>query len=211
MSDPAGAATRRALQAVAELLLAGPQHRRAGTIKLLVRPGGFGTLTDGGPYVDGVDLVAGDRRLAMTGRTCADLAADAGIDIGAPDGVYHDGSGATPDETLRLDPGAASWIAHCWAAGDAALRRLAPAQTPILWPEHFDVAILDGDSGYGVSPGDRLVADPYAYVTPRTPRRDDFWNAPFGAARPMRELGHGDADSVLAFFIDARHRASDPH
>ena len=36
------APTRRSLHGVAELLLAGPQHRAHGTIRLRVTPGGFG-------------------------------------------------------------------------------------------------------------------------------------------------------------------------
>jgi hypothetical protein len=202
--DDLQAATRRSLHGVAELLLAGPQFRRAGTIKLLVSPGGFRAFTDGDLRVDGGDLVVGDRRRPIAGRSCAELAADAGIEVGAPVGLYHDVSGVEPDETLTVDPAAAKWLADCWAAGDAALRRLAPAQTPILWPEHFDVAVLDGGAGFGVSPGDGYIAEPYAYVTPPTPRQDDFFSAPFGAARPVREIG--GADEVHAYFAEGRRR-----
>jgi hypothetical protein len=204
MDDPI---TRRSLHGAAELLLAGPQYRRVGTIKLLVTPGGPRAFTDAGLRIDGVDLVVGDRRLPMPGRTCAELAAAAGIDCGAPAGVYHDTSGVEPDEPLRLDPGAARWIEDCWAAGETALRRLAPEEQPILWPEHFDVAVLLDGAGYGVSPGDTFIDEPYAYVTPPTPRHDTFWSAPFGAARPVRELDNAAPEAVLAFFTEGRRRA----
>jgi hypothetical protein len=204
-------ATRHSLHAVAELVLAGPQHRRSGTIRLLISPGGFRTLTDPELRVDGVDLVAGATRLAISGSSCAELAAAAGIDVGAPRDLYHDGSGAGPDEVLRVDPDAARWLEDCWAAGDAALRRFAPGEHPILWPEHFDVGIFVDGVGCGVSPGDGFLPEPYAYLTPRSPRAGAFWNAPFGVARPMRELDRADPDAVLAFLTEARERAeADP-
>ena len=201
-------ATRRSLHAVAELLLAGPQHRRAGTIRLRVCPGGFRTVAEPQLRVDGVDLVAGDHRLPIPGRTCAELARAAGLDVGRPDGLYHDGSGVTPDEPLDLDPAEARWLEECWNAGDRALRRLAPDQEPVLWPEHFDVGTRDRDTNFGVSPGDGFLAQPYAYVTPPAPRSGPFWNAPFGAARPMRDLDSAAPDAVLDFFTEGRDRAT---
>lgn len=48
------------------------------------------------------------------------------------------------------------------AGPDTALRVMAPRQTPILWPEHFDVAILLDNTSYGVSPGDGFHVAPYA-------------------------------------------------
>src|SRR5438132_3437599 len=152
--------TRRSLHAVAELLLAGPQYRRSGTIKLLVCPGGFQTSTEPRLRVDGVHLVTATRRLPMAGTTCAELAEAAGVEAGGPEGVYHDGSGVGPGELLDLDPRAAAWIEDCWAAGDTALRRLAPDQQPILWPEHFDVGIIADGIGYGVLPGVKAFPQP---------------------------------------------------
>lgn len=200
--------TRRALHAVAELVLAGPQHRRTGEIRLLVTPTGFRTFADPELVVAGTDLVTAAGRVPIGGGTCAALAAAAGVDVGAPAGLYKDGSGVQPDDTLDLDPDAARWLEDCWAAGDRALRRLAPQEPPILWPEHFDVGILADGVGYGVSPGDGYVAEPYAYVSPPDPRHGTFWNAPFGAARPMRELHHADPDAVLAFFTEGRAAAA---
>jgi hypothetical protein len=200
--------TRRSLHGVAELVLAGPQHRRSRTIQLQVDPGGFRTISQPDLRVDGVDLIANGRRIPIDGRTCAELADAAGVEVGGLEGVYHDGSGVDADETLRLDVAAARWLADCWASGNAAMRRLAPDQRPILWPEHFDVGILAGGIGYGVSPGDTFLAEPYAYVTPPAARAGDFWNAPFGAARAMRDLDGANPDAVLAFFVDAGSRAT---
>jgi hypothetical protein len=45
VSHPGTAKTRRSLHAVAELVLAGPQHRRTGAIKLIVTPTGLQTFT----------------------------------------------------------------------------------------------------------------------------------------------------------------------
>jgi hypothetical protein len=190
--------TRRALHGVAELLLAGPQFRRTGTIRLSVSPGGFRTVKDPVVRVDGVELCVGERRLTLAGSSCAALAKAAGLDVGAPEGLYHDGSGVAPDEPLRLDPEAARRLAECWTIGDAALRALEPGEEPVLWPEHFDVGIRTRDTNYGVSPGDGYLAEPYAYVTPPSPRTGPFWNAPFGAARPVHEI------DVLKFFEEGR-------
>src|SRR5690348_9464874 len=112
--------TRRSLHAVAELVLAGPQHRRSQTIRLLVTSTGFRTFTLPELSVDGVDLVGNGRRITITGRSCAELAAEVGVDAGPPEGVYHDGSGVAADELLQLDPDDARWIEQCWAAGDRA-------------------------------------------------------------------------------------------
>src|SRR5436305_2487907 len=201
-------APRRSLHAVAELVMAGPQYRRSGTIRLFVRPGGFGTVTAPDLRVDGLYLVAGDRRVPLAGRSAADLAAAVGVEAGAPEGLYHDGCGVKPDEPLDADPDAARWLARCWAAGDAALRQLAPDEQPILWPEHFDVAVSTGGATFGVCPGDHFFPEPYAYVTPPTPRGGPFWNAPLGAARLVRDLVDARPDTVLAFFIEGQQHAA---
>ncbi len=60
--------TRRSLHAVAEQLLAGPQHRTQGTIRLRIAPGGFGQIA--GPWrVDGGELVGPDLRVVRLHRT----------------------------------------------------------------------------------------------------------------------------------------------
>jgi hypothetical protein len=205
VADPIVSATRRAWHAVAELVLAGPQFRRSGTIRLQVRPGGFGTIKDPDLAVDGAFLVAGERRIALTGTTLRGLADAAGVDVGAPADLYHDGSGAQPDDAVAADPVAAAALANWFVAGAVALHRLAPSQTPVLWPEHFDLAITVDEVNYGVSPGDSWLDEPYAYVGPWQRRVGDFWTVPFGAARPMTALP--DADAIAEFFADGSARA----
>jgi len=196
---------RHALHAVAELLLAGPQYRASGTIRLRVQPGGFATVAEPALRVEGAELVAGDRRLALPGATCAALAGALGVEAGAPAGLYSEGSGADAEKVLDFDPAAADLLLGCFAEGDTALRLFAPDQQPVLWPEHFDLGITLDEVNYGVSPGDAYAPEPYAYVGPWTRRDGDFWNAPFGATRPMSELA--GAEAVAAFFTTGRAAA----
>jgi hypothetical protein len=198
--------TRRSLHGVAELVLAGPQYRRTGTIRLRPRAHGFGTIAEPDLRVEGSRLVADDRALDLDGATAAGLGAAAGVEAGAPADLYRGGSGVRLDEVLRIDESAAAYLADCFALGDAALRALASAETPVLWPEHFDLSITVDEVNYGVSPGDEWLDEPYAYVGPRRPRLGPFWNAPFGAARPMRELG--GLDPLIAFLHEGRERAA---
>jgi hypothetical protein len=199
------ARTRRALHGVAELVLAGPQYRTSGTIRLRVRPGGFGTVAAPDLAVDGVHLVAGERRIALVPTTFAELAGAAGVTAGAPADLYRDGSGVDPDEPVTVQPDATGYLLDCFATADLALRRLDPGAAPVLWPEHFDIGITVDEVNYGVSLGDRTLPEPYAYVGPWQARTGGFWNVPFGAARSLRELA--GVDGVAAFFADGRERA----
>ena len=105
-----------------------------------------------------------------------------------------------------MDPGQADVITGALALGHDALTAFAPAETPVLWPEHFDVAIRVGEVNFGVSPGDGFLAEPYAYVgVSAVPAGDAFWNAPFGAAVPLREFADGQA--LTGFFAAGGKRA----
>jgi len=223
------AATRRSLHGVAETLLAGPEHRAIGRIRLRVVPGGFSTLELTGPVariaVVGGNLVlhgpgdAPPRTVPLEG-TYEEVAAAAGLEAGPPQGVYPDGSGVGLDEQVHLDPGALSTLNGAFAVGDQALRRLAAAasvagavavgddsaEAPVLWPEHFDVGVTLDEVNYGVSPGDAGIGEPYAYVGPWAPRVGGFWDRPFGSARRLSELG--DAAAVLAYIETGRARAA---
>src|SRR3954451_1668073 len=208
MADPSLAPTRRALHAVAEYVLAAPQHAATGRIRLRVVPGGVATSAEPHRQVMGGSLVAGDLRMPIAGSTPLALAAAVGVRAATLTAVYPDGSGVGLDERLDVTPGIADVIATAHSIGDAALRALAPDAEPILWPEHFDVAIRIDDVNYGVSPGDGYLGEPYAYVGTAPVAGDNFWNAPFGAIRSMSELA--DADAVLAFFRDGQRRTSAP-
>jgi hypothetical protein len=196
-------ATRRCLHGLAELVIAGPQHRRFRTIRLEVAAGGFAGARL--PLrVTGTTLHWDGGSAPITG-TYRELAALAGVDVGAPEGAYTDVTGIDPDEQVTVDGAAAAEIAAAWERGDAALRLFAPQTPPVLWPEHFDVGISLDKVNYGVSPGDGFHATPYAYVAPFTPRTGDFWNAPFGSVRAVEDLP--DPAAVVDFFAEGRSRA----
>ncbi|WIV55460.1 hypothetical protein [Amycolatopsis nalaikhensis] len=194
--------TRRALHGVAELLLAGPQHRETGRIDLRVVEGGFATVAGRELRVEGDELLTGTARVPLSGRTYTEVAAEAGIEAGEPAGVYSGGPGVRPEETITFDADVLKALLQGFADGDRALREFAPDLTPVLWPEHFDVAIALDEVNYGVSPGDGYLDEPYAYVGPFEPREGEFWTAPFGAARPLRELD----GAITAFFREGRDR-----
>ena len=188
-------ATRRSLHAVAEQLLAGPQHREQGTIRLRVSPGGFGQVK--GPWrVEGTELVGPDLRVPLTG-TVADVARAAGIEAGAPT-IYTDHADHPDAAPLTVDPAATAELAEWLARGEAGMRAFAPDQEPVLWPEHFDLGIAVDEVNYGISPGDAAHASPYAYVGPWTKREGPFWNASFGSLCPADQLP--DIEAVAAYF-----------
>jgi hypothetical protein len=211
MGDPL-AQTRRAWHGVAELVLAGPQVRATDHLRLHVVPGGFATAYSPPLRVELTELVAdGGRigqvvRFGLNGRTPAQLAAAAGVEVGAPEGRYRDGCGVDPHEVLHVDRAAAEHLAACLFRGEEALRRFAHVTQPPLWPEHFDLGVSLDEINYGVSLGDAHVSEPYAYVGPWQPREGPFWNVSFGAARPLRELP--DVDAIVAFFAEGREEAA---
>jgi hypothetical protein len=189
-------------------VLAGPQYRATGKIRLGVIPGGFATVTlTPRLLVDGTQIAGGGgASAAIGGRTPRDLGAALRVVAGKPEGLYGDGSGVDLDEALDLDPEQAGVILGALARGHDALVAFAPGETPVLWPEHFDVAVSVQDITFGVSPGDGFLGEPYAYVSVSSlPAGDTFWNAPFGAAVPLRELP--DATAVSGFFTQGRERA----
>ncbi|MFD0350572.1 hypothetical protein ACFQ0M_40225 [Kitasatospora aburaviensis] len=96
--------TRRALHAVAELVLAGPQYRAGGTIRLRACPGGFATVVEPELRVVGAELVAPGRVLSLERTTCTELGAALGFEVGAPAGLYHDGPGIAPGDAVAVDP-----------------------------------------------------------------------------------------------------------
>jgi hypothetical protein len=203
MDEYAVVATRRSLHAVAERLLAGPQYREHGEIRLQVTPGGFGQFA-GSLRVEGTEIVGAAGRVPLHG-TIGDAAAALGVEAGEPADLYSAHAEFGADDELAVDPAAARVLLDWFALGDRALRAFAPAEEPILWPEHFDLGIAVDEVNYGVSPGDAGHPLPYAYVGPWTPREGEFWNAPFGAVRAAGELP--DADAVVAFFTAGRDAA----
>jgi hypothetical protein len=196
--------TRRDLHAVAELVLAGSQYLATGRIGLRVSPGGFRTAAQPDLRVVGTDVVAGGARYPISGGSARSLAAAAGAIARGLEDVYGEGSGVALEQELAVDPAAARRISDAFEMGEAALRLVAPDEDPTLWPEHFDVGIRVGGVNYGISPGDGRLGEPYAYVGVDPVPDDPFWNAPFGAARPM--AGFADIAAVRDFLLDGRDR-----
>jgi len=191
--DPAAlATTRQRLHGIGECLMAGPQRRAGGRFTLRVTPGGFATTGEPAIRLEGTELVVNESSRVTVAGTFDEMAVALGVDFGAPPDAYPDGSGARPADDISLDAASARLIQNWYLLADAALRVLAPRETPILWPEHFDVAILLDSTSYGASPGDAFNAMPYAYVSSSEHGHSDFWNAPFGAIRShdrIRSLG----------------------
>ncbi|MET0602395.1 MAG: hypothetical protein ABW167_10430 [Baekduia sp.] len=214
MSDEALVTTRLALHALAAQVISPLRVQATGNeIALQVRPGGFGTPAppDGSWVgVSGTEVVrlgaGGDEQ--RTGITSLRAAA---LFVGLVGGA------SLSNDPLEVHAGAASVLAEAWAIGEEALIAFAAdgaedPSPPILWPEHFDVAIEAGSKAastratYGISPGDADHDEPYAYVAPWTPPEPTgpatFWNATAftGAERPV---GADDAGELVAFFREA--------
>ena len=208
MADPADAftRTRRSLHALAELVLAGPRFRETGDLRLRVRPEGIGTWDAPVVALAGGELVTPDSRTAVDGLTIADAARQAGLEASPLDDVYSDGPHVPPSDTVYLDPEAVRVIETAFRLGEDALREFSPEAERTLWPEHFDVATTVDRVNYGVSPGDGYLDRPYAYVGPHHPLTGDFWNAPFGAARLVDELG--EVAAIAAFFREGAKLAA---
>jgi hypothetical protein len=197
-------ATRDALQRVATHVVARARFAATGKFGLRATPGGFGTPAFGASVevlrVAGALLVRErDGQASMTslnGATLADLAAFAGVDLGAP---FSAGSDTAPvgnaDEPITIDPDDARILADWWHLGwraiDAAIATALDPKAIQLWPEHFDagtsvaIGTDDGDRcNLGASPGDAYSDEPYLYVGPwgdARPGDPSYWNAPFGA------------------------------
>lgn len=209
------AQTRRGWHRVAEHLLAAAQYAETGRIGLRPVPGGFATrqpLRDGlALAVERTDLVvtdvSGTRRTPLT--TLGAAAAFAGVTPGLPDTVYPVATSLDLDAPLGLDPEAAGVLGDWYALADTALRAVAgDDDPPVLWPEHFDLGVSVDAINYGASPGDAEIDAPYLYVGPHSgpPTRDEFWNAPFGAARTIDAVP--SVAAAVAFFETGRTRAT---
>lgn len=200
--------TRESLHGIAELLLAGPQYRRDGTIRLRVVAGAIATVTEPELRVDHLNVWASGTPVAVGGASYAELGSRLGVVAGAPEGLYGEGSGAQLADRPQVDPDVALELLGALYRGDQALRAFAPEQTPVLWPEHFDVGITVDEANYGVSLGDGYLDEPYMYVGPHKPRSGEFWNAPFGAARPLPATSSASSiEEIAEFFTEGRRLA----
>jgi hypothetical protein len=218
--------TVAALHRVAEAIVA-PARKPDNEIALQVTPGGFGTpefefgdarrqvRVDGTELVDAVDGV--ERRAPLSSLAGAATVVAELLPSGSELG----------DEPLNVDPDSAAALAAWYRFGDEVLRALVAtasggdaASEPILWPEHFDVAIELGDEAsgeratYGFSPGDENHPEPYAYVGPWRPGVEgELWNAVgFGGAELgyAELLGAADQRAAATDFFQTRRQALAP-
>ena len=205
-ATPALLTTRRALHCVAELALAGPQHERSGTIRLRTAPGGFGTVREPDLRVRGGRAIGPGGEVDIDGRTAAEVAAALGVTPRPLNDLYTGGPNVPADEVLHVEDEAAARLADAFAVGNEALSAFAPGEQPVIWPEHFDIGITVGKVNYGLSPGDDWSPTPYAYVGPWSVPAGAFWDAPFGATRPVTE--ETTVEQVVAFFREGRSAAA---
>lgn len=186
--------TRDALHEVAEQVIAPARFAVDGRIRLRWLPGGFGTPRFGTEQqirVEGAELI-----------------------------VVGDGA-CRREPIAAVDPAATRWLGELYAFVLAVLEDLrghVAADEPVIWPEHFDYAIVAGDesagsrANYGGSPGDEHHGEPYLYVAPWVAREGELWNATgFGGAElGLSELLASDDQRAVALeFMLARARALD--
>ena len=206
MTTDAYTDTRVQLHTVTEWLLAGPQYATSGTIRL--RAGGASIATVAAPDVSlsQAGLTVDGSTHPLTG-TVQQLADAAGLPCRRPAVDYHDPVPGGPDTDLDPTPAAVGDVLKAFASGAAALAAFS-GETPVVWPEHFDMAIRANDVNYGVSPGDAFCDRPYAYVGPDSHPADDFWNAPFGAFLRFDPQARSATSMILTFFQTGRDLAA---
>jgi hypothetical protein len=214
-------ATRDALHAVAEQVVAAAYWHATTHIGLRPSPRGFGTpvYRDGERVrVDATALVheqrGAVRRHELT--TLSAAAAFAGVPLGAPT-VYAPATRLAPEAPLAIDRDAALALAGWYALAAALLNDLRAAHLDLpstelqIWPEHFDLACELGHEGtpdranYGASPGDDSITEPYLYVGPHEPARRTgaFARCSFGAAMTYSELRQaGEAGAAARQFFE---------
>ena len=217
------AATVASLHRVAEQLVA-PARKPDNEIALTVARGGFGTPRfeyEGATHrvrVEADELVHelgdGERRAPLSTLSEAAAIVAELLPPGSP----------LDSEPLAVDRDSALVLAAWFAFGQDALQRLRAgaasdeaASEPILWPEHFDLAIELGDEAagaratYGFSPGDEDHPEPYAYVGPWVAQpAGGLWNATgFGGAELgyAELLGAPDPIAVATEFFETRRAA----
>jgi hypothetical protein len=195
------------MHGIAEGVMAGPQFRRSGTIRLAATADGIATVADPRLLLTPTGLQGPAGATVPLSGTFDDLAAAVGERFTIPD-MYGDHAPVQGSDEVVVDEAAAARLVSWFADGAQALQDFNPDLRPVLWPEHFDVGITWDEVNYGVSPGDGFSLEPYAYVGPWEfdPQRqsDGFFAAAFGAVMRMSEVGSTSA--LRAFFAEGRQR-----
>jgi hypothetical protein len=195
-------ATRDALHAVAEQVVAKARERANGKIGLRWVRGGFGTPFFGDDVQVSVEGTA--LRVVRRGevsRTPLTSLAEAQLALGD---LAPNPPAALDDAPLEIDAAAAGFVADWFGFATSVLEQLRARATPEhvpsrvqIWPEHFDAAVELGDeragarAAYGCSPGDKTHPEPYIYVAPWTaPPSGELWDADgfAGAELPYADL-----------------------
>lgn len=222
--------TRVALHRLAVYVLSPARRRRNGKIALRWTLGGFGTPFFG---ADEQVRVAGTQLIRQIGDGAAAApitslnAAAAFVLDGPPDlewaATFDVPQAGDLDEPLPVDPAAARWLGDWYGFAHSVLEELRSDAASVsasrvqLWVEHFDCAFeclpeQEGRrAGFGMSPGDAVIPEPYLYVVPwafdRVPA-SDLWNATGfrGAAVRFREIAEASDQraAALAFFRERR-------
>jgi hypothetical protein len=217
-------ATRRALHALAEHVLAPARRAANGRIGLRYTRGGFGTPFFG---ADEQLRVEAGRLVVLRGgdvqtvpvTTVGDAARLARVEPGAPSDLFAPATPLEPDAPLQVDAGAAGALGDWFGFGCSALEELragaAPDDAPSrvqIWPEHFDISVDLGEESsggratFGASPGDEQHPEPYVYVTPWGAASGAFWNDGHYASLGVAALDGVDDQraAVSEFFARAR-------
>lgn len=225
---PGLAATRLALHRLAAYVLSPTRRRANGKLGLRWTLCGFGTPFFGADEqvrVTSTHLVR-QRRGDVVAQPVTSLDAAAAFALGgAPDvAAAEEFDVPPPGDTgadLDYEPATAAFLADWFGFATSVLEEVrAEADTRDasrvqLWPEHFDVAFeaLPGErrAGFGASPGDDGVPDPYLYVAPwhlDALPRSTIWNAVSfgGAVLTLAELADSPDQRAraLTFFRSCR-------
>jgi hypothetical protein len=220
--------TRLALHRVAVYVVSPARRHANGKIALRWTCGGIGTPFFGGEEqvrVVGTNLVRQQADRARVEPVTTLAAAAAHVLAGPPDVAWTEGfdvpSAGDPEEQLRVDPEAASflgdWFGFAWSVLEDVRADPESIETSRvqLWPEHFDAAFdcLPGDrrATFGASPGDASIEQPYLYVLPAdvdSAPASDVWNSDTfrGALLPLNRLVDtpDQRGAALAFFRRCR-------
>lgn len=202
VSQPDYTAAREQLHLVAEWLLAGPQYATSNTIRLEAGGGAIATVADPAVSITAAGLTFNGMTAPLRG-TLTQLGAAVGLPCERPDVVYHDPVPGDIDAPLNAEPEAYQTVLAVYDIAAEAMDSFCE-EAPVLWPEHFDLALRQSDVNFGVSPGDASSAQPYAYVGPDVFDSNPFWNATFGASLAIDPDDPEAVAKVLAFFETGR-------
>lgn len=231
------APTRLGLHRLAAYVMSPARRRRNGKIALRWTYGGFGTPffgEDEQVRLEGTDLVVQRGGAAVAERhEAATLAGAAAAVLGGPPDAewasrFDVPPPGDPEEPLGLDPAAAAYLGDWYGFAWSVLEELraepssAEASRVQLWPEHFDAAFeclpeaTGRRAGFGASPGDAAVPEPYLYVAPwanESVPPSELWNAESfrGAILALGDLVGADDQrgAALAFFRSRKELLGD--